>query len=178
MNELTLRLQSALNSRLHEGEHVMWVGRPDPSRMSRLWVPYAIVALVVWVGVAYAFDMATPTARIHDILFYIIVFLIGLTWVTAPLSQRRMAQITIYAITEKRAIIVTCPNPKRTGDSSYGPEYMKTIRIRRVGNEISDVAFDGGRFRGHSGLIQGVFYGVTNATEAEEILRKIANAAS
>ena len=106
MNYLPPRLQAALDARLHDGEHALWVGQPNPGHMARLYVPQAIFGILFCGGIVLMHSIGTPSTEHHNSTNLIVLFFVGLLMVFAPLNGRGEALHTVYAVTEKRAIIM------------------------------------------------------------------------
>ena len=91
---------------LHDGEELVWHDRPSPGAVARAWLVVSLFGMfyfgfsVFWItGAAQSDDPLFP-------LFGIPFVLIGFSLVGAPLWQIFVAKGTIYAITDKRIVIL------------------------------------------------------------------------
>lgn len=115
---LSPELESRLQSELQPGERLVWVGQPRPGLVSRqAWV--LVPCGVVFTGfalfwIAMAGGMAAAAGGINGGLagmfscfpcFGIPFVLAGLFMLTSPVWLRRQAHKTLYALTDRRAIV-------------------------------------------------------------------------
>ncbi len=112
-------LQARVESELDKGERLLWVGQPNPGRLSRQAVPLVFVGIfftgfaLFWIalagGIMGGFNMAAPGGFDFCFacfpLFGIPFVLVGLMLLTAPLWAARRARSTCYAVTDRRAIL-------------------------------------------------------------------------
>lgn len=113
--------RSVVQSRLVPGERIAWVGRPDPAVNFTTADIYLIPFSVIWLGLAaFIFAMslsASPAAAGSEVPFAIIPFLfvlIGVYYAVGRFFVKRWSKRrTIYAITDRRAIILSGPRSIR-----------------------------------------------------------------
>lgn len=117
---LPFDLQRRLDDELDSGERLLWAGQPDPGRMARQggclvafgipWTLFAVFWTVMASGIGGAVSggfsgrSVGPGALFG--LFGLPFIVIGIGLLTAPLWMARKAQRTVYAVTDKRAIIL------------------------------------------------------------------------
>jgi hypothetical protein len=110
---------------LHPGERVLWQGRPSPRVAIRgrlvvnVLVGGAFVALVVALAIRTGFGAQTP--------IYAVLLGLGLWQVARPLRFYLMAARTLYAVTDKRVLIVT--GAKAAEQHSIAPEQIREVLI-------------------------------------------------
>jgi len=183
-NYLSQDLQQAVDSEVEQGEHILWTGQPTPARLARTALPMTFFGLffggfaVFWIwGAAtgmshHSVQSSGPGAFFP--LFGLPFFLIGLGMVLSPLYLYNSGKRTVYAITEKRAIIIS-GGSKKTVQSYYGRD-MSTVERTDLANGTGDVVF-ARKFTSNSNQNSTStpvgFYGVANVREAETLIHKI-----
>jgi hypothetical protein len=117
----------AIARRLAPGERLVWWDRPDPMRYARreanfgtLFGVFFFLFAIFWMSMAFR-------APGPFFLFGVPFVLIGLWMVTAPLRAYRNAGTTAFALTDKRALIVT--GPKVTARPLDHVDYVETESI-------------------------------------------------
>ena len=110
-------------SQLDEGERLLWVDTTNvEGRMRRLRFLVILSLFMIFFCSGMVLLMDTPS----KVLF--IVFSV-LFWLALPAvvfwGQRRHLRRTIYALTDRRALILSLGNPKKT--ESYPPEKIEFI---------------------------------------------------
>ena len=178
---LPLQLQSLLDEELNEGEELRWSCQPS--------VPRAIIRslslvffVVFWLGISVftAYTMYADAKEGEDVptiaIVIISIFLIiGLFMLPLPYLMVRRAKNTVYAITNKRAIIL------RKGSTinirSFGPEKLTDI-IKRIRSDGSGdlilertVSYDRSSKGGTRRKVSEVgFFGIPRVNEVEDML--------
>lgn len=180
-----------VDDELEPGERVVWAAQPDPKRYARSsWavvlfgIPWTAFALfwmagasgLLWGGFGnggngpgVAFSLCFP-------LFGVPFVLIGLGMLTAPYWARRSAAGTVYAVTDRRAILFTAGFRSRTV-KSYRPAELKRIsRVERddgsgdlILEEYGYRDSDGDRRTGRHG-----FYAIADVKAVERLVRALA----
>ncbi len=108
--------EQEINRQLDPGEGLLWSGSPQPGRMaasalpaSAFGIPFTAFA-VFWMYMAFSMTSHSRSPGGPWILFPLFgtpFLLIGLGMLTAPVWAFLAAGRTIYAVTNKRALIVT-----------------------------------------------------------------------
>ena len=110
-------LAQRLRAELQPGEILLWTGRPDPALAARpawtftliggaMLIPTTIIAGVIGiVVVAVAFATRSPCLALALLPFLAVFAIILLLLATLPFRARQLAQNTIYALTNRRAIL-------------------------------------------------------------------------
>jgi hypothetical protein len=124
MPSLSLHLQAYLDTQVEAGEQVLWAGTTNVSgRMKRLR-PLVILSLFMMFFCSGLFLLMDNPSRL------LLALLSALTWAGIPAvvawGQSNHLRRTLYAITDRRVLIMTLGNPKRT--DSYPPERLEFIR--------------------------------------------------
>ena len=105
-----------VNNQLDPGEGVLWTGAPDPGRLAISSIPAMVFGVpftgfaIFWISMAYsttagASRPAGPLALFP--LFGLPFLLVGLGMLTAPLWAYLAAGRTVYAVTNRRVLILS-----------------------------------------------------------------------
>ena len=118
------QMQAYLNDQIDAGERVLWAGTTNVSgRMKRLR-PLVILSLFMMVFCSGLFLLMDTPSRL------LLVVLSLLAWAGIPAAvawgQSDHLRRTLYAITDRRVLILSLGKPKRT--ESYPPEKLEFIR--------------------------------------------------
>src|SRR5207247_633237 len=110
-------LESRIQPELDAGERILWCGQPNPGRMWIHAVPILIFGIpwtlfaVFWMAMAIGFGThaSGPPGPFRSLfpLFGLPFVLIGIGMLSAPYWMARTARSTIYAITDKRALVIS-----------------------------------------------------------------------
>jgi hypothetical protein len=121
---LSPQMQAYLNTQVEAGERVLWAGTTNVSgRMKRLR-PFVIMCLFMMFFCSGLFLLMDNPSRL------LLALLSVLAWAGIPAvvawGQSNHLRRTLYGITDRRVLIMTLGNPKRT--DSYPPERLEFIR--------------------------------------------------
>ena len=94
-------------------------------------------------------------------IFLLPFLLVGVAMVLAPLFAVRKAGRTIYAVTDRRALVISGLFSRSV--RSFGPGQLRTVRLDEDPDGSGDLAF-----------AEGGFYGVENVKRVEAVLKKLA----
>ncbi len=117
-------MQAYLDTQIQAGERVLWAGPTNvPGRMRRL-VPFYVLSLFMAVFCSVVFFFMDNPSRWTLVIFSL------LAWAGIPAfvawGQSDHLHRTLYAITDRRALILSVDKPKRT--ESYPPERLEFIK--------------------------------------------------
>jgi hypothetical protein len=183
-------LRRAIELKLERDEHLLWVGQPDPGRLSLELTRACLIQLGIAVLAFGAFTFVVSTfSRFVNPLVPVALFvgiIAGCVMVAAPWRYRQRIEQTIYAITDRRALVY-----RGFGWSSWWfeaiPELHELLwtfdasqilgrrRIERYAGRV-DLVFDGERHRYQTGRgeigdwVQVGFLGLPNPDEVEDLL--------
>jgi len=180
---LELDLRQVVENELRNDEQIVWTDQPIPSHVARRALPISAFGLffggfaVFWFVGALGATQGSQTGWMNSIfpLFGLPFVAIGLAMFASPLFVARRARKTVYAITNQRAMIVTCGRWHKV--SSFAPERLQTFdrttRSDGSGDLIfgQDLALQGNHLRFQS---YG-FIGVREVRHVESLLRELAN---
>jgi len=118
---ITAQMKEYLETQLEVGEQVLWAGATDvPGRTRRLW-PLALASVFGTFLCSFVF-WNNPSR-------WVLVLASLLVWAGIPVFvyRRQSAHLrdTLYALTDRRALILSVGNTKRT--ESYPPEKIEFV---------------------------------------------------
>ena len=134
----SLGLRRLLTETLEPGEHVLWQGQPDGVARMLMW------RLLWWIGLAWLLLTAIATSRSWIDQASGPLLMIGIMMVAAPFVMLLFDLQTLFAITDRRALIVR---------TAWGQGSVSTTRFADM-----DAAFeilDIGRGAGHLNFASG-----------------------
>jgi len=164
------KMQAYLNTQIEADERVLWSGTTNVSgRMKRL-VPIYILCVFMMIFCSGYFFLLDNPSRLTLVLFSL------LTWAGIPAvvawGQSDHLRRTLYAITDRRVLILSVDKPKRT--ESYPPEKLEFIRPVAKQGGRGDIYFIVLRGRGrqrHQKLNHG-FLDVAEVERVAELMRR------
>lgn len=180
-------LRAVVESELERGEKVLWTASPNPVRM----MAYALLRFVfgiVWtagiVNFIYMWHDGMNNVQgpgglfgMHGLLAdlaFLPFLLIGAGMLLSPMHYYRTAKRTIYAVTDKRVLIVCSGRYKKV--QSYGPaDICEPERAERADGS-GDLTFARRVYRDGDGdrrmeAIQ--FVGIPDVRSVEKLLREL-----
>jgi hypothetical protein len=115
MMEMDFESQQTAQAQLEPGERLLWHGKPDPKRGLVASIPVALFAIpwtafsLFWMATAsgLAFRDSQPGWTSLFALFGVPFALVGLGMLTSPYWLYRKSKLTVYALTNRRALIIT-----------------------------------------------------------------------
>ena len=138
--------ERAARVELESGERLLWVGGPDPKRMFisslGMWIlgiPITAISLE-WTWTAAGLNRGH--AQDFDLVFVVggVPFiLIGIAVLCAPYGAARNAKQTVYAITDKRVLIIEGGNTRRV--ESYTAQDIGILKRKERADGSGDLAF-------------------------------------
>ena len=115
MMNIDFEAQQLAQAQLDAGERLLWHGRPDPKRqmlgglaVMLFGIPWTAFALF-WTGAASGLIWGEGSLGWHSLfgLFGVPFVLVGFGMLAAPYWAYRRAQRTVYAISSRRALIIS-----------------------------------------------------------------------
>ncbi len=141
-------LKEMVRPELDKGETVIWADRPDPKRFMRRSIPTIIVGIIWTLGTSpFILTFLTNPDDGGQLMkghlnnfdagpLILIAFSLLITngAIFAPLSERKSALHTVYAVTDTRLIIIHAAS-NRTVKSYYLNEvYVRKMTVRTNGD--------------------------------------------
>jgi hypothetical protein len=189
-------LATRVESELAQGERLVWVGQPLPGLYRLQSIPMLIIgifflgfsllwlALTAGVGLigAGAAGQADPAAGLGIggffscfALFGLLPLAIGIFLVTAPLWTGSMARRTVYALTDRRAIIFEPQLFRTVQVRSYTAAGLGAMSRTERGDGSGDLVFDEYTTRGSNNSTTTTrrgFLAIANVHQVEGLIRK------
>jgi len=178
-------LRRALDAELADGERIVWLRQPVPWLLWRgslvvliFGIPWTAFAIFWTLGAAGMIGKsgARPTGWWAYIfpLWGLPFICIGLALLSSPYWVARAARRTVYAITNRRAIVWLNKGWGKTEVQSFEPKRLLSITRTQRANGSGDLIFE--QFREQCGssttTIRRGFMGLANVRDAEEVLRE------
>lgn len=180
------RMRSLVQPELEAGEQLLWVGSPAPMRMARASLGRFCMG-IVWSAITGHFmvnwyshkpDVSGPGGLwghhgIASSLFFVPFILGGAHELLSPLLAYLTATRTVYAITSKRALIITRGRTRKV--RSYPERDIRSIQRDERQNGTGDVTFARTRTKDSDGndVVEDVkFVGIPDVRLVERVLRE------
>lgn len=171
---IDLEAQQTVQAQLESGERLLWHGRPDPKRqlfgallIMLFGIPWTAFS-VFWVGAASGLFWGERQIGWFSLfgLFGVPFVLVGLGMLTAPYWTYRTAQRTVYALTNRRALIISGDRTRKI-QSFAGTDIDLIERTERADGK-GDVMF--ATVANDKNLQRVGFLGITDARRVERLL--------
>jgi hypothetical protein len=170
---------------LNVGERLVWAGRPVPGLVARKALPVALFGLaflgfsLFWAGSAVSMGSSAsggpPLMNLVFPLFGLPFILVGVWMLMTPLRSRRAARKTLYALTDRRAIVWE-PRWRSDRVASFGPEALAELRRNQRSDGSGDLIFRRRPMRSDSDVpihrMHEGFLGVAAVGELEKLVRE------
>ncbi|HTO92542.1 MAG TPA: hypothetical protein VMJ70_15530 [Candidatus Sulfotelmatobacter sp.] len=169
-------------AQLDPGERLLWSGFPSPGAAARRALPAAAFGIpftafaVFWIATAYSFTSKGPHVPGPWALFPLFgipFLLVGLGVLTAPIWVYLGAEKTVYAVTEKRAMIIV--NVAGRGVQSFTHEDMSNITRTENANGSGSIYFASRMMStSQSGMMRMTrigFEGIPDVRQVEQLIR-------
>jgi hypothetical protein len=146
MNTVDHQIYQQVSQELQQGEHIEWIGQPYPGRYARGFAKIVLFALP-WTAFSLFWIAAAAGFRIPDFregfdffpLFGLPFLLIGITMLLRPLREYFKAHRIVYAVTNRRALILQLGKSKKITGYSID-EIGQVTRIENA-EGIGDLYF-------------------------------------
>jgi hypothetical protein len=140
MARIPRSLRNLLTKSLHDGEHVLWQGRPNA------WADLKMAIITWWLGVPWI--AMTVLARfmgwIDEAAFPL--FVVGVAIMSIPIIHFIRDLQTLFVITNRRALILRAAwtEKKTTVDSTYYERMDKELEILAISGNVGHLNFASG----------------------------------
>ena len=178
-------LRRALESELADGERIVWLRQPVPWLIWRGTLVLLIFA-IPWTAFAVFWTVAAaggiwnrgaaPASWFHYVfpLWGLPFILVGLAMLSTPWLAARGARRTVYAITDRRAIVWMGKGWGKMEVQSFEPKRLLSLTRTARANGSGDLVFE--QFRETHGssttTIRRGFMGLSDVRDAEDVLRE------
>ncbi|MBC7808240.1 MAG: hypothetical protein H7145_19075, partial [Akkermansiaceae bacterium] len=176
--ELPMHLRDVLETEREQGETLFWAGQPDPFRAVRAeWIPFLFAIpwtafALFWeamaIGLSFSPQVGTPQPIGWVFVLFGLPFVgIGVAMLASPFVAMGKARQTVYAITNRRILILEA---KRSGREarSVVPQYVGDLQRTERGDGSGNltIAPPSNRLGNLPGqAAASVFWGVKNVRE-------------
>ena len=174
---------------LDSGERLLWAGSGSPGRLATKGIPAALIGVPFTAFAVFWMWMAAG-ARVPDIrggraqdyfwLWGVPFVIVGLGMLLTPVRMYVRALNTVYAVTDRRALIITTGRSRTV--KSYGPAEAARVDRREHGDGTGDLTFaseESEQQRRRSNLplqlnMPNGFFGIRDARTVEQLLLNLA----
>jgi hypothetical protein len=191
---LPVDLDVLVRSELSDGERLLWVGQPRPSRIAYGAIPLVLFGIpwtafaLFWVAMSYTmsggFNQVNGGPAPFGVFRFFPLFglpfvLIGLGMLSSPYWLWRQAKRTCYALTDRRAILWKAGMFGSVTVRSYGPEALDRVTRTSYADGCGDLVFEevvtagtDSEGRRTARTSRYGFMAIKQVREVEELLRK------
>lgn len=174
-----------LRDELARDEEVLWSGEPTPRFFTAATLPAFLFSIpwtgfaIFWVVMAFAMSGAAagPVGIVFP-LFGLPFVAVGLFMMSAPWWARRRLARAVYAVTDRRALVIDHDFRDTRCVQSYGPAEITTVEKRVRPDGSGDVLFADKTQRGRHGREYSVRVGFVGVREARKVEQALAGLAS
>lgn len=186
MTTLTAEHQSRLDRELDEGEEICWVSQPNHRLMRKqarqAWLYFLFVVgffVIMFGSLAWISSITPPSERQDEPENFLILIgaIIGIWFAVYPLilwCVRSIAKNTIYAITNKRAIIIRVHRDGSITERDYRGDELIHLARKEYKDGSGTLTFESARGAGHSSQTASrhKFQAIERVIEVERMLRE------
>jgi hypothetical protein len=142
------KVRSLVESEI-SGEQALWIDQPIPGRYARqAWIltlfgiPWTVFS-IIWTWGAFHAARQFPGSQIAILfpLFGVPFILAGLGMLFSPYWLKLRARNTVYILTQRRAIIISCGWLGGLNVRSFEPARMRDIQRRQHADGSGDIIF-------------------------------------
>ena len=133
-------LQREIQPFLHYDETVLWTGRPGkiPALQTNPILP---IFAIFWMGFAVFWTIAaTAVGGVFGLFGVFFIFIGGFTFYNAFFGKQNLLKNAVYAVTDKRAIIIT-RDRHGTNCTEYIFSKMTSVNLEAVNGNIGTIRF-------------------------------------
>ena len=186
MSKLPPHLQTQLNRELDLGEKTNWVSQPVYSVLKKVamtnWLGIGVVVGLFDIFFAFMWWIATITPKSdrqdEPWTFLLIAGVLMVLWICSlPLFQRwtkKLSNNTIYAITDRRVIILVVHGDKTVTERDYRGDELVHLARKENPDGTGTLTFESARGAGASSgtASRHRFQAIEDVIEVERMLRK------
>ena len=134
-------LNNEIRGFLHDSEQVLWIGKPSRSAKAPT-SPFTVLFALFWLGFAIFWTVSATTVGGPFGLFGIPFLCIGVYFVySVTAGQKKRYNNTIYAVTDKRAVIVY-HGARGSTCNDYYFNNLKGVSLSHVSGSIGTICFE------------------------------------
>lgn len=180
----TMQVEQIANGQLDSGERLLWAGKPAPSGAAVGSLPMTVFGLLFagfaafWIWAA-AGGLSRSSGGVESgpgaffPLFGIPFLLVGLGMVFAPLWAYVGAKSTVYAVTDRRAMIIAGSGTKSVR-SFTAEEIGEIVRVERADGTgtLMFASVPRTTSKGHTTISRVGFVGIPDVRRVEQLIRE------
>lgn len=179
---LPVELATLVDAELGKGERIVWIGQPIPSRLARSTLPIVLFGIPVtafaffWIVTASGIrGLGFPGPSCFFVLFGIPFVLVGLGMLTSPVWMYLKAGRTVYAVTDRRALVIDGGLFGGMTVRSFEPASMTGLTRTQFADGSGNLIFQreyrpGGR---HGRFIAIGFFAIPDVKAVEDHIREL-----
>ena len=135
MARISPSLLRLLDDTLDDGERVLWQSRPDA------WTNMMMLRFLWWIGVPWlaVAILATQKGWIDESSFFFLI--VGVVMLAAPVVAYIRDMQTLFAITDRRALILRNEWGRKSATSTTFAQMDKQLEILPIRNHIGHLNF-------------------------------------
>ena len=170
------QLQSVIESEMRSDEKMLWVARPNPVRLALPFLAIAGFGGIPWTDFSISFMFKwqqNAGLDIGDILFQGSFVAIGVGMLAAPIWGYLKARKTVYAITDRRILIIVAGRSKKV--QSHGEGDIGNIERVERADGSGDLTFAKHIYKDGEGSQRAndvKFVGIPEVRVVEDLVRK------
>ncbi|HEY1097364.1 MAG TPA: hypothetical protein VGF99_00490 [Myxococcota bacterium] len=166
-NDVGERLQQELEA----GERVAWSAQPSPALYGRQLKAFGVIGVIAAAMAMCWIAIGTMAAGVVFGLFGAPFLLVAVVFASLPLRMRERAGRTMYAITDRRAIVVA-PDGKQWRVDSYVADDLRSCTRVVDATGGGDLVFRE-RITGSRSTVEKIgFLGIDDVGRAEQVLER------
>lgn len=137
-----------LEQELGQGERVVWSAQPVAARFARGSIVLVLFGVVFtgfsafWIVMALTIAVKATKFALLFPLFGVPFVAVGIGMLTSPIWMRKAAERTLYAITDRRALIVRRSVFGRTTVNTFEPSRLTSTEHAHNPDGSGDIIFD------------------------------------
>ena len=143
MNEASVNNQEPyreIQPFLRHDETLLWTGKPKEMPASQI-PPFFLIFAIFWIGFAVFWTIMATTIGGPFGLFGVFFILIGGTlFYTLFFGQRKLLKTAVYAVTDRRAIILT-RDRNGTNCTEYAFSAISSVNLEAVNGNTGTIRF-------------------------------------
>lgn len=175
-----MQAEQIATSQLDSGERLLWSGSPSPRAAAVSALPAVLFGLpfaafaCFWIAIAWRATSQHAAGGMFPLfpLFGLPFLLVGMLIVFAPLWSSLGARGTVYAVTDRRAMIITSAGMR--GVQSYTHDDLSDITLMEGKDGTGSVFFAARSMpssRGYTTTLRVGFIGIPEARHVEQLIR-------
>jgi hypothetical protein len=171
-------VSEVVRGELNPGEKLLWCGAPELGpfiREATNWIAVPAAFPVAGFGLYWTWMPLREWLGYGSLLFFLfgsLVLSISVAMASAPLWSRRKATRTLYAVTDRRLMVISRTRGRTT--ASYHPQDLGVVERRDAADGVGSVVFNVVRERDEDGnpfiTDEHGFFSIANVRQVERLV--------